>query len=145
MDTLSSKKGRPALGVRVSRIWDALKAAEKYRARAIQRAQEQQLQTHRGDRRHSRRAEANIPVFVYGSDFDREPFHEEAFTLDTNDSGCMISVATDVFPGQRLYVTNTENQAERECCVIHVSKRVQGRLRIGVSFLQPDPEFWQNV
>jgi hypothetical protein len=143
MDTLSGKSGRSALGVRVSRIWDALKAAEQHRARAIERKNVVQLQTHRGDRRHSKRAEANIPVFVYGSNSYRQPFHEEAFTLDLNDGGCLLSIAVEVVAGQRLYLTNTENQAERECRVIHVSKRMQGRVHIGVGFGQPDPEFWQ--
>ncbi len=136
--------GRPALGVRVSRIWDALKAAEQHRARAIERTEERELETHRGDRRHSKRVELNVPLFVYGANVFKQPFHEEAFTLDLNDGGCLMSLAEEVFLGQRLCLTNTENQAERECRVVHVSKRFQGRLRIGVTFFQADPEFWQS-
>jgi hypothetical protein len=128
----------------VSRIWDALRAAEQHRARAIERTQEQQLETHRGDRRNSKRVELNVPLFVYGSNVFEQPFHEEAFTLDLNDGGCRLSLAEDVLPGQRLCLTNTENQAERECRVIHVSKRFKGRLRIGVTFFQPDPQFWES-
>jgi hypothetical protein len=128
----------------VSRIWDALRAAEEHRARAIQRTQEQQLETHRGDRRNSKRVELNVPLFVYGSNVFEQPFHEEAFTLDLNDGGCRLSLAEDVLPGQRLCLTNAENQAERECRVVHVSKRFKGRLRIGVTFFQPDPQFWES-
>jgi hypothetical protein len=136
------KFGPASTGGSVSRIWDALKAAEQYRARAIQRTQERHLETHRGDRRHSKRVEMNVPLFVYGSNSERQPFHEEAFTLDLNDGGCRLSLAEEVYPGQRLCLTNTENQAERECRVVHVSKRIQGRLRIGVTFFHPDAQFW---
>jgi PilZ domain len=143
INTLGVRSGRQALGVSVSRIWDALKAAEQHRARMIQRTQEQQLEMHRGDRRNSKRVELNVPLFVYGSNSDRQPFHEEAFTLDLNDGGCKLSLEEEVYPGQRLCLTNTENQAERECRVVHVSKRIQGRLRIGVTFFQPDAQFWE--
>lgn len=136
--------GSLGLGVRVSRIWDALKTAEQHRARAIQRTQERRLESHRGDRRNSKRVETNVPLFVYGSNTHQQPFHEEAFTLDLNDGGCRLSLAEDVAPGQRLFLSNTENQAERECRVIHVSKRFKGRLRIGVTFFQPDPQFWES-
>ena len=129
----------------MSRIWDALTPANEHRARAIQRTDEKpKLQTHRGDRRNSKRAELNISLFVYGLYSKGQPFHEEAYTLDLNDGGCLVSVVTHVAPGQRLCITNTENQAEREGRVVHVSKRMHGRLRIGVKFVYPDPQFWQS-
>ena len=102
------------------------------------------MESHRGDRRNSKRVETNVPLFVYGANIDEQPFHEDAFTLDVNDGGCRLSLAEDVFPGQRLFLANTENEAERECQVVHVSKRFHGRLRIGVKFFQPDPQFWES-
>jgi len=127
----------------VSRIWDALKAAEQHRVRMIERQGDVLLQTHRGDRRHTKRAETNVPVFVYGTNPLHQPFHEEAFTLDLNDGGCLLSVAAEIVAGQRLLLTNIENQAERECRVIHVSKRMKGRVHAGVGFGQPVPDFWE--
>jgi hypothetical protein len=129
----------------VSRIWDALKAARPFRARAIQQKKEEQSRPQRRDQRTTRRVELNVPLFVYGSSFDHQPFHEEAYTLDLNDGGCLVSLVAEVVHGQRLWITNTENQAERECRVIHISRRVQGRVHIGVGFLQSGPRFWDNV
>jgi hypothetical protein len=45
--------------------------------------------------------------------------------------------------GQRLFLTNTRNQAERECRVVHVGRRVRGKARVGVTFLAPSPDFWR--
>lgn len=128
------------------RIWDALKAAMRFSARAIQQANEKPPGPQRRcDRRTTRRVELNVPLFVYGSSSDHQPFHEGSYTLDLNDGGCRVSLLAEVIPGQRLCITNTENQAECECRVIHVSKRLQGRVHIGVGFLQSSPQFWHNV
>ena len=129
----------------MSRTWDALKAAWPFRARAIQQKKEGHSGPQRRDQRTTRRVELNVPLFVYGSNFDHQPFYEEAYTLDLNESGCRVSLLAEVAHGQRLWITNTENEAERECRVIHISRRVQGRVHIGVGFLQSGPQFWENV
>lgn len=92
--------------------------------------------------RQSKRGVHRVPLLVYGSDSEKHPFHEETCTLDVNDCGCLISLATVVSTGQRLVLTNMQNQAEHECRVIHVGKRVDGKAHIGVEFLRPAPEFW---
>jgi hypothetical protein len=125
----------------MNRIWDALKAVKLFRARAIN----QKKQVKRRDQRATRRVLVNVPLFVYGSNFDRQPFHEEVFTLDLNEGGCLISMKAEVAHGQRLWITNTENEAEREFRVIHMSRRIQGRASVGVGFLQSGPRFWDNV
>lgn len=122
-------------------IWDALKAALPFRAWAINLKNEAK----RRDQRTTRRVLVNVPLFVYGSNFDRHPFHEEVYTLDLNEGGCLISMRAEVVQGQRLWITNTENEAERECRVIHLSRRFQGRASVGVGFVQPGPRFWDNV
>jgi PilZ domain len=124
-----------------SRIWDALKAALPFRARAIN----QKKDAKRRDQRTTRRVLLNVPLFVYGSNFDRQPFHEEAYTLDLNEGGCLISLQAEVVHGQRLWITNTENEAESECRVIHIKGRVKSRMHIGVGFLHSGPRFWENV
>jgi hypothetical protein len=129
----------------VSRIWDVLKAAQPFRPRASQQKNEEQPLLRRRDQRATRRVELTVPLFVYGSSSDHQPFHEEAYTLNLNDGGCLVSLVAEVVPGQRLCITNTENQAECECRVIHIGKRVRGRVNIGVGFLQPGPQFWDNV
>lgn len=125
----------------MSRIWDALKAALSFRARAVK----QKKQEKRRDHRTTPRVLVNVPLFVYGSDFDRQPFHEDVYTLDLNKGGCLLSMKAEVVHGQRLWITNTENEAECDCQVIHMSRRIQGRALVGVGFLQSCPRFWDNV
>lgn len=125
----------------MSRIWDALEAVLPFRARAIHQKQQKKRRDHRS----TRRILVNVPLFVYGSNFDRQPFHEDAYTVDLNEGGCLVSLKAEVVYGQRLWIINTENEAECDCRVIHMSKRFQGRTFVGVGFLQPGLRFWDMV
>jgi hypothetical protein len=134
----------------VSRIWDALKVAERDKARAKLSGK---AQPDGSDRRRSKRWEQPVPVLIYGSDESRQPFHEESETIDINDDGCSIMLDTRVVRGQALFIVNMRNQAEREGRVVHIGKRVRGKYRVGVNFLMPgtnpmlpghEPDFWRN-
>jgi hypothetical protein len=135
----------------VSRIWEALKEAEKEKARS--RKTTAHAKKGGSERRKSERWAQPVPVLIYGSDAERQPFHEETETLDINEDGCAFSLETPVVRGQALFVTNMRNQAERECRVAHIGKRSNGKTRVGINFLKPgtnpslpghDPDFWQN-
>jgi hypothetical protein len=137
----------------VSRIWDALKEAEKEKARAKSQGRASRPLKDGAERRKSERWKQPVPVLVYGSDGEKQPFHEETETLDINEDGCAFPLETPVVRGQALFLTNTRNQAERECRVIHISKRARGKCRVGVNFLRPGtnpslpghvPDFWQD-
>lgn len=132
----------------MSRIWDALKEAEQERARGTFRRFAGQSKKTGGksalDRRKAQRSALEIPLLVYGSDADKQPFHEEAYTVDITAHGCLLILETDVVRGQRLFLTNMQNQAERDCRVVHVGKRARGKARIGVEFLHPAPDFWRD-
>lgn len=86
----------------------------------------------------------NVLLLVYGSDDDKQPFHEESETLDASENGCSFMIEAPVSCGQRLFLSNTENQAELQARVIHVGRRIRGKARIGVEFLSSAPEFWFN-
>ncbi len=120
----------------MSRIWDFMREAEEERARAALGG--------KPERRHSRRMVHRVPLLVYGSDSDKQPFHEEAYTLEVNEAGCLLSLSAVAVRGQRLVLTNIHNQAENECRVIQVGKRIYGKTRVAVQFLRPDPDFWLN-
>jgi len=133
----------------VSRIWDALKEAEKEKTKR----RGGRPQKDGAERRRSERWKQPVPVLVYGSDGDKQPFHEETETLDINEGGCAFPLETTVVAGQALFLTNTRNLAERECRVVHIGKRAHGKCRVGVNFLRPgtNPElpghvadFWQD-
>jgi hypothetical protein len=128
-----------ALGGFLSRIWQALKGAQRQKSEgngngAVHAEVE---------RRKLLRLPKKVPLLVYGMGPDRQPFHEVAETIDVNEGGTSLNLQTTVAPGQKLLLTNVSNQAERECRVAYVGKRVRGRLRVGVAFPEPAPEFWQ--
>jgi len=145
----------------VSRIWDALKQAENERSRVKGRKQAGGLSgagadadsdsaavepahpnSDGADRRRSERWGQAVPVLVYGSDSEKQPFHEETETADINDDGCSFVIGTAVAKGQRLFLVNMLNDAERECRVVQASRRGRGKAQIAVEFSAPDTDFW---
>jgi len=126
----------------LSRIWEALKQAERQRARAGDRAPARG-DAAADDRRKGLRHTHSVQLLVYGSDADRQPFHEEVKTVDANEEGCLLVLETVVAKGQRLFLINMRNQAEQECRVVHVGRRTRGEARIGVEFLRPAPNFFR--
>lgn len=130
----------------MSRIWDALKQAERQRANAASpsnMAGTSERPAGRLDRREKLRDPHSVPLLVYGSDAEKQPFHEEATTINANANGCLFALESAVSRGQRLFLTNTLNQAEQECRVIHVGRRARGKVRVGVEFARPVPHFWR--
>jgi hypothetical protein len=112
----------------LSRIWEALRHAERQRSRSGGEGL-----------RHAH----TVSLLIYGSDADKQPFHEEAETIDAHENGCSLALETVVARGQRLFLTNMRNQAEQECRVIHVGRRIRGKARVGIEFVTPTPHFWR--
>lgn len=127
----------------MSRVWEALRQAERQRANAEGASSRGADSIHAGDRREKLRHAHRVPLLIYGSDAERQPFHEEALTIDANENGCLIVLESAVSHGQRLFLTNTLNQAEQECRVVHVGRRSRGKAQIGVAFVRPAPHFWR--
>jgi hypothetical protein len=142
----------------VSRIWNALKQAENERSRAKGRKQAgvssgagaaelvpvvpAHPNSDGADRRRSERWGQPVPVLVYGSDSEKQPFDEETETADINDDGCSFVIGTAVATGQRLFLVNMLNDAERECRVVQASRRGRGKAQIAVEFSAADADFW---
>jgi hypothetical protein len=130
----------------LSRIWQALKQAERERLRSEDTASAEPLgqsEQDGADRRGGLRHSHTVSLLIYGSDADKQPFHEEVETIDAHENGCSLAIETVVVRGQRLFLTNMRNQAEQECRVVHVGRRVRGKSRVGIEFLAPSPEFWR--
>ena len=131
----------------MSRIWEALRQAERQRSRGEDPAPSADRASDKAqegaDRREELRHSHTVSLLIYGSDADKQPFHEEAETIDAHENGCSIALETIVARGQRLFLTNMRNQAEQECRVIHVGKRVRGKARVGIEFVAPTPQFWR--
>jgi hypothetical protein len=136
----------------MSRIWQALRQAERERRgltpqeapdiEEMNRNSVASEPTRPSDRRKGLRHAHETTLLVYGSDSEKQPFHEESETTDANENGCLFALANAVSRGQRLFLTNIRNQVEQECRVVYVGRRMQGKARVGVEFLRPSPEFW---
>lgn len=143
----------------MSRIWQALRQAEQERKalgpREAPEIQEIEREPTTGEdepraarafeRRRDERQSHQTTVLVYGSDSEKQPFHEQSLTIDANENGCLLSLASSVSRGQRLFLTNMRNQAEQECRVVYVGRRLSGKARVGVEFVRPCPQFWRSV
>jgi hypothetical protein len=126
----------------LSRVWNALKEAQKQRARAAGKASPVKIEPEQSNRRRVPRSRPPVSVLVYGSSVDKQPFHEEASIIDANDRGCLIALENCVSRGQHLFLVNLANEDEIECRVIRLGKQEQGKRQVAVEFLRPAPEFW---
>lgn len=128
----------------MSRIWDALKEAQQEKSHKSSRGPVGVAQQDGSERRKSKRRLVHVSLLLYGSDTDKQPFHEEAYALDVNEHGCSLAIEAVVTRGQRLFLTNMQNQEEQECRVVHVAKRFRGKTKIGVEFVRSGPKFWHG-
>jgi PilZ domain len=126
----------------LSRIWNALRQAEKERARAARSHPPAKAETEPVNRRRSPRSRPPVSLLIYGSGVDKQPFHEEADILNANERGCLISLENAVNRGQRLFLVNLSNQDELECRVVRIGKLQHGKRHVALEFLRSAPEFW---
>jgi hypothetical protein len=105
-------------------------------------AAREHLHSDGADRRRSNRWEQAVPVLVYGSDAEKQPFHEETETADINDDGCSFIIATSVSKGQKLFLVNMLNDAECECRVVQAAHRARGKTHVAVEFPDSACDFW---
>lgn len=137
----------------MSRIWDALRRAERQRSRAdtlnlasdVGSGPPAAPARDASDRRRGQRREYRVSLLVYGSGDDREPFHEQTDTIDAHENGCGLILEKPVARDQRLCLINPRNQADQECRVVYVGKPALGKSRVGVAFMTPAPHFWRSA
>ena len=86
--------------------------------------------------------QVKLPLFVYGYAPDGMPFYEQAYTIATNPRGGLICMQNPVQPGQRLLITNKENECSQECVVEFLGARLVRGVDVGFEFSEPAPQFW---
>jgi len=91
--------------------------------------------------RRSERVLLDVPVVIRGESPDRRAFQEETFTVTVNAHGALLMMATKVAPGQKLILTNP-NQDEREGRVSFMGTTYAGLAQVAIEFTVPAPEFW---
>jgi len=133
-----------ALDVRedMSRIFEALRRAGLLRAKRKEPKTADTSDAGYSDRRTTGRIHVRIPLFVYGHTPDGNPFYEETYSIVVNGAGGLISITSDVRPGQRLVVTNEANDQSLECVVVSVEPH---RSHIALKFPAPTPQFWRDL
>jgi hypothetical protein len=131
------------LGDCVSRIWDALKQAEREKSQTAGGSTSASVE--KRDRRaglnHSHRAQ----LLVYGSDAEGQPFHEDVETIHVSDEGCLFELETSVLEGQRLFLVHLRTEAELDCRILRIAKGIGRKARIAVAFASPAPDFWRRI
>ena len=86
--------------------------------------------------------QVKIPLFVYGYGPDGKLFYADASTIAMSARGGLMSMNTSVKPGQRLILTNKENECSQECVVEFLGARLARGVDVGFEFLAPTPDFW---
>jgi hypothetical protein len=125
----------------MSRIFDAIKHAQLARKAEVSPAAVGPVEV--SDRRRSRRWILDVSVFVYGHGPQKEPFHEEARTLNVNANGALLLLSAPVRAGQRLLLTNELTQKEQDCRVIFLGTEHVQQIEAGIAFPEANPDFWQ--
>lgn len=127
----------------MSRIFEALKLAQSARqAKARPESAAQRLNEY-SDRRRSPRWALDVAVYVYGHAAGKDPFHEEAHTLNVNANGALLLLSVPVEKGQQLLLTNQLTEQDQDCRVVYLGTRHSRTVETGVVFPRTNLDFWQ--
>lgn len=96
------------------------------------------------ERRRSERFLHHVCVFVYSHAPGESPFHEETTTLDVSLHGGLLTLAANIYVGQKLLLTNIANQEERECYVVRFKRKRDQERDVAIEFTRAAPDFWQS-
>jgi hypothetical protein len=129
----------------MSKIWDALREAERIKNKGIYKEGVENHYDPIPDRRSTKRLWANAPVLVYGYGARDNPFHEGTEALYVNARGGLITLNTAVNPGETLLLINKVNLKEQKCRVVRQKSTYLNRTAIAVEFPQPVPDFWDTT
>lgn len=127
----------------MSRIFEALKLAQSAReGKSRTQSVVERLKDY-SDRRRSPRWALDVAVYVYGHGQGKDPFHEEAHTLNVNANGALLLLSVPVEKGQRLLLTNQLTEQDQDCRVVYLGTRHSRTVETGVAFPQTNLDFWQ--
>ena len=138
----SPKTQRGPSDKNMSRIFEALKNAQRVREGKVKPNEPVEGAVEIPDRRRSRRWSLDVSVYVYGHGPEKEPFHEEAHTLHVNANGALLLLSVPVKKGQALLLTNRLTQKEQHCRVVFLGTRRSCTVEAGVAFPLSNPSFW---
>ena len=95
------------------------------------------------ERRRTLRVALSLPVVVHGQNEQGEKFCVRAMTRAVNQQGALLIMDEVVVPGQSLVVVNENTSRSTETRVAHVRRDREGKLFVGLEFVNPDMNFWK--
>jgi hypothetical protein len=94
------------------------------------------------ERRRTLRVALALPVIVHGQNDMGEKFCVRAMTRSINKQGALLAMDEMVIPGQSLLIVNENTNRSMETRVAHVRRERDGKLCVGLEFVNPDTNFW---
>jgi hypothetical protein len=85
----------------------------------------------------------NAMLYVYGHGPTRNPFYEEARTVNATAQGALLILSSPVSRGQKLLLMNGTGQDPIEAQVVRTRTLGAQMFEVEVTFPVPRPEFWQ--
>jgi hypothetical protein len=94
--------------------------------------------------RRSQRVALRVPIQVRWTPPGEPVIAEETTTLVVNAHGALIVLAMKAKAGARIFVKNRAlvKEQDRECRIVRVSERIEGKHEAAIEFLRPDARFW---
>lgn len=129
----------------MSRIFEALKLAQLFRSSKAEAKPPVAEAPEVPDRRKSPRWALDVAVYVYGHGPGREPFHEEAHTLNVSTNGALLLLSVPVQKGQQLLLTNEDTEREQSCRIVFLGAQHTRTVEAGVEFSEANPDFWHTA
>jgi len=95
------------------------------------------------ERRRTLRVAMALPVIVHGQNEMGEKFCVRAMTRSINQQGALLAMEEQVVPGQSLLIVNENTSRSMETRVAHVKRDRDGKMYVGLEFVNPDANFWK--
>jgi len=94
------------------------------------------------ERRRTLRVAMALPVIVHGQNDLGEKFCVRAMTRSVNKQGALLALDEIVVLGQSLLIVNENTSRSAETRVASVKRERDGKLYVGLEFVNPDNNFW---
>lgn len=88
-------------------------------------------------------AALNAMVYVYGHGPTKNPFYEEAQTVNATAQGALLIFSSPVSRGQKLLLMNGTGHDPIEAQIVRTRTLGAQMFEVEVAFPAPRPEFWQ--
>jgi hypothetical protein len=93
--------------------------------------------------RRSQRLLLRMAVIVAGQRANGATFAEQTTTAVVNAHGALVLLKESVQGHQLLRIRNVKTGEEQACKVVDIVGSAEGKMEVGIEFLEPAPRFWR--